>query len=206
MGCRRKLEEVIPEMVTAPPRADRPVYDLLPEDLRHMITTENSGVRRLIEVTSKILIFPRIRAVVYFRISQVLAKKGLLPIAYAVQGRAIRGAGAEISPLASIGPGLGVWHSVGIVVGGQVVAGRNLALYHGVTLGDGAKPGQPRLGDDVVVGAGAAVLGGINVGDRVIIGANSVVTSDIPDDCIATGAPAVYHPRDHRHSKYIRQK
>lgn len=193
-------------MIIKSPEADRPVRQLLPEDLRHMIPTAGGGIRRKIEIVGKVLIFPRIRAVVYFRISQVLARKHLLPLAYFVQGRAIRSAGAEISPLATIGPGLGVWHSVGIVVGGQVLAGRNLALYHGVTLGDGARPGQPRLGDDVVVGAGAAVLGGITVGDRVIIGANSVVTSDLPDDCIATGAPAVHHPRDHRHARYIREQ
>jgi len=192
-------------MVTASPKDHRPVSDLLSEDLRHMIATSSNGLRRQVEVISKFLIFPRIRAVVYFRISQVLARKRLLPLAYFVQSRAIRGAGAEISPLASIGPGLVLSHSVGIVVGGQVIAGRDLILYHGVTLGDGAKPGQPHLGDDVVVGAGAAVLGGIRVGNRVVIGANSVVTTDVPDDSVATGAPAVCHPRSERHAIYTRQ-
>lgn len=191
-------------MVEALAPVERPLRDLLPEDLRHMISGRAGG-RRLIEVIVKAALFPRIRAVVFFRVGQVLARKGLLPLAYGLQARAIRASGAEISPLATIGPGLAVWHSVGIVVGGQVVAGRDLALYHGVTLGDGGKPGQPELGDDVVVGAGASVLGGIRIGNRVIIGSNSVVTTDIPDDSVATGAPATYHPRGERHDMYLRR-
>ena len=183
----------------------RPLHDLLPEDLRHMVTSRRTGIPLMVETVAKAVLFPRIRAVVFFRAGQALARRGLLPAAYFLQARAIRASGAEISPLARIGPGLGVWHSVGIVVGGQVVAGRNLALYHGVTLGDGAKPGQPHIGDDVVIGAGASVLGGIRIGDRVIIGSNSVVTMDIPDDSVAAGAPAVWHGRTERHAGYLRQ-
>ena len=91
-----------------------------------------------------------------------------------------------------------------MIVGPEVVAGRNLRLYHGVTLGDGARPGQPRLGDDVTIGTGASVLGGVTIGDRVVIGAHSVVTRDVPDDSVVIGSPATARPRDGRHAGYSR--
>ena len=148
-----------------------------------------------VEVASKIITFPRVRTAVHYRASSALARRGLMPLACYVQSRAIRNAGCEISPLAEIGPGLCIMHSVGIVIGHQVRIGRNLRIYQGVTLGDGSRPGQPTVGDDVLIGAAATVLGGVRVGDRVVIGAGAVVTSDIPDDMVATGAPATYRPR-----------
>ncbi|HYN74145.1 MAG TPA: hypothetical protein VES60_16735 [Nakamurella sp.] len=65
-------------------------------------------------------------------------------------------------------------------------------------------PGQPILGSDVMIGAGAAVLGGVRIGDRAIIGAHAVVTADVPADSVATGAPATCRPRLDRHSIYSR--
>ncbi len=178
---------------------------LLAEDLRHMIEPHGSRLRWRAEVCAKVLLYPRVRAVVYYRWSQALARRGLMPLAAAVQSRAIRGSGAELAPHADLGPGLCLMHSVGIVVGTGVVAGRNLRLYHGVTLGDGGQPGHPRLGDDVTIGAGAAVLGGITVGDRVIVGAQAVVTRDVPDDSVVVGTPATARPRDSRHAHYSRR-
>lgn len=187
-------------------QAARPFRGLLPEDLRHMVEQRGSGrAKWLAEIVVKSQLFPRVRAVVYYRAGQTLARKRMLPLAYALQSRAIRGSGAEISPFAKIGPGLCVMHSVGIVIGPEVTAGRNLRIYHGVTLGDGARPGQPQLGDDVLIGAGSAVLGGITIGDRVVIGANSVVTQDIPSDSVAMGAPATWRPRQDRHANYARE-
>lgn len=165
-------------------------------DLEHMVKPgSGSSARWRLEVTSKVVTFPRVRAVVHYRASTALAERGLLPLACYVQSRAIRGSGCEISPLARIGPGLCIMHSVGIVIGHEVRIGRNLQIYQGVTLGDGSRPGQPVIGDDVLIGAGAAVLGGVRIGDRVVIGAGAVVTSDVPDDMVATGAPATFRPR-----------
>jgi serine O-acetyltransferase len=144
------------------------------------------------EVFVKALIYPRIRAVILYRLSQGVARRGPLALAYAIEGRAIKVSGAEISPLAEIGPGLCLMHSVGIVVGGEVRAGHSLRLYQGVTLGDGGQPGQPTIGDEVTVGAGASVLGGVVVGNRAVIGAGAVVTKDVPADAVATGIPATW--------------
>jgi serine O-acetyltransferase len=168
----------------------------LPMDLRHMvIPTGMPRSRWMFQVMAKAVLYPRIRAVVLYRISQFLVHRGMRSVAYAAESRAIRCSGAEISPYARIGPGLCLMHSVGIVIGPEVEIGRNLRLYQGVTLGDGARPGQPRVGNDVTIGCNAAVLGGVNVGDRVMIGANAVVTEDIPDDMVATGMPARWRPR-----------
>ncbi|MBV8463349.1 MAG: serine acetyltransferase [Acidimicrobiales bacterium] len=123
-----------------------------------------------------------------FRASSWCWQHGLRPLALWLQNRAIRAGGAEIHPAAEIGPGFALIHTVGVVVGHEVVAGRNLVLYHGVTLGHtGTGLGQPRLGDDVRIGAGAKVLGPVTVGDRAWIGANAVVLADVPEDAVVGG-------------------
>jgi serine O-acetyltransferase len=98
---------------------------------------------------------------------------------------------SELRPTSTIGPGLVLKHTTGIVVGGEVVAGARLTLHQNVTLGD-RRPygGQPRLGDDVTLGAGACVLGPVTVGDRVVVAANAVVLDDVPSDSVVGGIPA----------------
>jgi len=181
------------------------VSQLLEADLRQMVVPQGGHLRWRAEVWAKVLLYPRVRAVVYYRWSQALARRGLMPLAAALQSRAIRGSGAELAPHADLGPGLCLVHSVGIVVGPEVVAGRNLHLYHGVTLGDGSAPGQPQLGDDVTIGAGACVLGGVTIGSRVVVGAHSVVTRDMPDDSVVVGSPATARPRDSRHAHFTHE-
>jgi serine O-acetyltransferase len=180
------------------PIADRQgFWHVLAADLRAMVVPRSaSNSAWALEVASKILLYPRVRAVIAYRLGQVLARGRRLPLAYALEARAIRASGAEISPLAQLGPGLCLMHSVGIVIGGGVRAGRNLNLYQGVTLGDGSVPGQPTIGDDVTIGAGAAVLGGVVIGNRVVIGAHAVVTRNVPDDATAIGAPATWRTRE----------
>ena len=86
------------------------------------------------------------------------------------------------------GGGFAIIHTVGIVVGHEVVAGDNLVLYQGVTLGHtGTGEGQPRIGHNVRIGAGAKVLGPVVVGDGAWIGANAVVLTDVPAGAVATG-------------------
>lgn len=101
--------------------------------------------------------------------------------------------GIEIHPGAVLGPGLFIDHGMGVVIGETAIVGRDVTLFHGVTLGgvDG-RPGRrhPRLGDHVVVGAGAKVLGALWIGDHVTIGAQAVVLSDIPSGSTAVGIPA----------------
>lgn len=97
--------------------------------------------------------------------------------------------GVELSPRAQIGPGLCVMHFGPTVIHPDVVAGKNLTLLHRVTLGY-AKSGIPSIGDNVSIGVGATVIGGITIGNNVSIGAGAVVTKDIPSNCTAVGIPA----------------
>ncbi|MGY1779775.1 serine O-acetyltransferase [Geodermatophilus sp. SYSU D01036] len=144
----------------------------------------------------KVLLYPRVRAVLWFRLSHAMWQwPALRPVALLIQGHVIKIAGAEIHPAAQIGPGLNLVHSVGVVVGHEVVAGAGLALYQGVTLGHGGRTGQPRLGDKVQVYAGSSVLGGVTLGDNVVVAAGSVVIDDIPDGHVALGTPARAAPR-----------
>jgi serine O-acetyltransferase len=100
-------------------------------------------------------------------------------------------AGAEISLGTQIGGGLLLPHPSGIVIHPEAIVGVNCLIFQQVTLGDGgAKPGVPRLGGHVDIGAGAKLLGGIVVGDHAKIGANAVVLHDVPPGATAVGIPA----------------
>lgn len=90
--------------------------------------------------------------------------------------------GCTISPRARLGGGLILPHPQGMVIGADVVVGERAWIYHNVTLGGGRQPGMPQIGDDARIYAGAVLVGGIQIGHRVMIGANSVITGDIPDD------------------------
>lgn len=140
----------------------------------------------------KIVLHPRFRAVVMYRFSHALHQRRLTrPVAGWLTGRILRGSGAELAAASRIGPGLVLRHTTGIVVGGDVVAGRDLTLHQGVTLGDKTpNGGQPTLGDGVYVGAGATVLGPVRIGDGAVVAAGSVVMIDVPDGAVAAGVPA----------------
>lgn len=96
---------------------------------------------------------------------------------------------------AGLGGGLLLPHPQGVVIHPDAKVGPNCLLLQQVTLGTGPKPGTPRLGGHVDVGAGAKILGGVIIGDHAVIGANAVVISDIPAHCVAVGIPAVVKRR-----------
>ncbi|WP_285032160.1 serine O-acetyltransferase EpsC [Mycolicibacterium sp. lyk4-40-TYG-92] len=106
--------------------------------------------------------------------------------------------GIEIHPGATIGRRFFIDHGMGVVIGETTEIGDDVMVYHGVTLGGRSlNKGKrhPTIGNRVTVGAGAKVLGPIRVGDDSAIGANAVVTHDVPADSIATGIPAIVRPR-----------
>ena len=116
-------------------------------------------------------------------------------------GRAL--SGVEIHPGAQIGPGFFIDHGMGVVIGETAEIGANVTLYHGVTLGGTSwKKGKrhPTLEDDVVVGAGAKILGPIRIGARTRVGANAVVVKDVPPDSVVVGIPGRV---THRHGERV---
>jgi serine O-acetyltransferase len=144
---------------------------------------------------AKVAVSPGIRAVITFRIAHLLAGRGLTPLALLLRARALRRSGAEIHPLATIGPGLFLVHSSGVVIGPDVVIGARCRLHQGATLGEPVHVGggvwaAPTVGDDVTIGAHAVVFGSVHVGDKAVIGANSVVTKDVESGTTVAGAPA----------------
>jgi serine O-acetyltransferase len=101
--------------------------------------------------------------------------------------------GVEIHPGAKIGPGFFIDHGMGVVIGETTEIGQNVTLYQDVTLGGtGTERGKrhPTIGDNVVIGAGAKVLGSIKLGRNVKVGAGSVVVRSVPDNCTVVGVPA----------------
>jgi len=99
--------------------------------------------------------------------------------------------GADIPLNTTIGGGLGLTHSNGIVIHPDSIIGINCLIFQQVTIGTGGKkPGVPMIGGHVDIGTGAKILGGVRIGNCVRIGANAVVLDDVPDNCTAVGIPA----------------
>jgi serine O-acetyltransferase len=119
--------------------------------------------------------------------------------------------GIEIHPGAKIGKGFFIDHGMGIVIGETVEIGNNVVMYHQVTLGGTGKDigkRHPTIGNDVLIGAGATILGPIRVGDHSKIGAQSVVLKDVPPGCTVVGHPGrvvrcnpEYYDQDHEKLK-----
>jgi len=132
------------------------------------------------------------QALAAHRFAAALRRAGV-PLLPAVLRRwAIGACGVDILPSADIGGGCIIAHGIGLVVGGATVIGEDCTLLHGVTLGEVRfdELACPRLGDRVTVGAGAIVLGGIEVGDDAMIGAGAVVRDDVPAAACVAGVPA----------------
>jgi len=162
------------------------------EDIRGMVVDRGrSRLGYALAVLLKLMLYPRIQAVLLFRVAHALHRLWLTIFAYYLQGVTLKSSRAEIHPAAQIGPGFCLVHSSGVVIGDKARIGAHFICFHGVTVGDSGKgDGQPVLGDWVTASAGAKILGGITVGDRAVIGANSVVLSDIPANAVAVGSPA----------------
>jgi serine O-acetyltransferase len=141
-------------------------------------------------------IHPAIIGVIWYRIGHALwlKRKNPLFLALLVMHRIIYPivriqSGLELSPRTQIGPGLFVAHFGPTVIHPRTIAGRNLTLEHGVTIGIGPT-GVPNIGDDVYIGTGAKLINGITIGDHVSVGAGAVVVKDVPAHCVVVGVPA----------------
>lgn len=139
-----------------------------------------------------LLCYPGVHALAFHRAASWLWKKGvpLFPRLLSHVGRLITG--IEIHPGATIGKGVFIDHGMGVVIGETAIVGDYCLIYQNVTLGGTGKQSgkrHPTLGKNVVVGAGAKVLGDINLGDHVRVGAGSIVLRDVPADCTVVGVP-----------------
>src|SRR5919197_2381211 len=142
-----------------------------------------------------LLTYGGVQALLSHRVAHALHQAGV-PLVPRVLANVVRvTTGVEIHPAARIGQALFIDHGAGVVIGETAEIGEDVTLYQGVTLGGtGFQRGKrhPTVGDDVVIGSGAKVLGPVNVGKRSKIGANSVVIHDVPDNSTVVGNPG--HP------------
>lgn len=140
-----------------------------------------------------LFLYSGLHALLCYRLSNALYKKKKFAAARAVSQAARFLTGIEIHPGATIGKGLFIDHGAGVVIGETAEIGDNCTIYQGVTLGGTGKDvgkRHPTLGDNVMVGAGAKVLGPFKVGSNSKIAANAVVLEEIPEDSTAVGIPA----------------
>ncbi|MDY5565460.1 MAG: serine O-acetyltransferase EpsC [Candidatus Limivicinus sp.] len=140
-----------------------------------------------------LLLYPGIKAVHSHRLAHWCYRHNLKFLARAISQRSRRRTGIEIHPGATIGRRLVIDHGMGIVIGETAEIGDDCLIYHGVTLGGTGKDvgkRHPTIGNNVLIGTGAKVLGPIKVGDNSRIAANSVVLREIPEDSTAVGIPA----------------
>lgn len=141
-----------------------------------------------------IFLYQGFHAIVFHRIAHFFYKLKLLFIARLISQLARHITGIEIHPGAQIGRKLFIDHGMGIVIGETTRIGNDCTIYHGVTLGGTGKDKKkrhPDIGNNVMIGCGAKVLGPIKIGDNVKIGANSVVLKNIESDSTVVGIPGV---------------
>lgn len=146
-----------------------------------------------------LLLYPGLHAMFAYRIANKLYKSKHFFSARFISQAARSLTGIEIHPGATIGEGLFIDHGMGVVIGETTVIGDNCTLYQGVTLGGTGKDQgkrHPTLGDNVLVGAGARVLGPISIGNNSKIASGAVVLKDVPENSTAVGIPARVVRRD----------
>ena len=139
-----------------------------------------------------LLLYQGLHALVAYRTAHFFYRIKLFFLARFISQLARWATGIEIHPGAKIGKGLFIDHGMGVVIGETAIVGDNVLLYQGVTLGGtGMEHGKrhPTIGNNVVIGGGAKVLGNITVGDNSYIGANAVVIKDVPANSTVVGVP-----------------
>src|SRR4030067_651405 len=164
------------------------MFDRLRDDIRAVFERDPAATSYL-EV---ILTYAGLHAILCHRVSHLLWERGAPFIPRFLSQFCRFFTGIEIHPGATIGRGFFIDHGMGIVIGETSEIGDNVTLYQGVTLGGtGKEKGKrhPTIGNNVVIGAGAKVLGNIRIGDNSYIGSNAVVIKDVPDNSTVVGVP-----------------
>ena len=165
------------------------MFERIREDIA-VIRERDPAARSALEV---MLLYGGFKAVRSHRKANWFYRHNLRFIARWISQRCVRRTNIEIHPAAQIGRRFFIDHGTGVVIGETTVIGDDCTIYQGVTLGGTGKDKgkrHPTLGNNVMVGSGAKVLGPIHIGNNVRIAAGAVVLADIPDNCTAVGVPA----------------
>lgn len=158
------------------------------EDAKNIVN-KDPACRSIVEA---IILYPGFHAILFHRISHFLYNKKLFFLARLLSQISRHITGIEIHPGAKIGKRFFIDHGMGVVIGETTTIGDDCIIYHNSTLGGTGKDKNkrhPDLGNNVMVGAGAKVLGPIKIGDNVKIGANSVIIKNVPDNSTIVGIP-----------------
>ena len=164
------------------------MFKRLQRDIQSVFARDPAARSRLEVLTA----YPGLHALWFYRLSHWFWTHRLFWLGRLASHIGRKCSGIEIHPGASISPGFFIDHGMGVVIGETTVIGTNVTLYHGVTLGGTSwSKGKrhPTLEDNVVVGAGAKILGPITIGARSRIGANAVVVKNVPPDSVVVGIP-----------------
>lgn len=140
----------------------------------------------------EVFLYPSFKVMMHYRIAHKLYTQGHYFLARWVSQRGVRKTGIEIHPGAQIGENFFIDHGNGVIIGETAIVGNNVTLYQGVTLGGtGKEHGKrhPTIGDNVMISAGAKVLGSFTIGENSKIGAGSVVLEAVPPNCTVVGVP-----------------
>lgn len=140
----------------------------------------------------EVFLYPSFKVMLHYRVAHKLYQKKHYFLARWISQRAVRKTGIEIHPGAQIGENFFIDHGNGVIIGETAIVGNNVTLYQGVTLGGtGKEHGKrhPTIGDNVMISAGAKILGSFTVGENSKIGAGSVVIEEVPPNCTVVGVP-----------------
>lgn len=145
-----------------------------------------------IKTSWEVILYPSFKAILHYRVANKLFRSKRYFLARWVSQRSVRKTGIEIHPGAIIGKGLFIDHGSGVIIGETAIIGDNVTLYQGVTLGGTGKEcgkRHPTLENNVMVSAGAKILGSFTIGENSKIGAGSVVLNEVPPNCTVVGVP-----------------
>ena len=154
-----------------------------------VIRSNDPAIKSVFEV----FLYPGFRALIYYKIAHFFYLKRMYFFARYLSERSKRKTGIEIHPGAVIGKRLFIDHGFGVVIGETAIVGDDVLIYHGVTLGGVSTSSgkrHPTIGNGVVIGCGAKILGNIVVGDNAKVGANAVVLHDVNPNTTVVGIPA----------------
>lgn len=160
------------------------------------VRERDPAARSTVEV---LLCYPGVHALAFHRVAHAVWRRGFTVPARFLSHVARFFTGIEIHPAAKLGPGLFIDHGMGVVIGETAEVGENVTLLQGVTLGGTSlkrEKRHPTLGNNVVVGAGAKIIGGFKIGDGSRIGAGSVVVREVPTNSVVVGVPGRVTYRD----------